>query len=869
VGFFFHTAKATPKAATKAPARRGPIPIASLQALGCTVCPLDKRAQDLTTPKMQPSGPRAARIYVLGSAPSEADDRNREPFSDSAGQFVRAAFGAGLCAEDVRFGYITQCNGDQTQTEIACCRNRVVSDIEATAPDVIVGVGDAPLLWATQLAAKSGNAMIHRGTVFVVRVGRHSCYFYSLLYPNFLAKRRSYGKSEYEVALTHDIRDIKSRYKAGGFSTAPTPPNPTSGALTLITGTQPRDFQTLVTELKFYARQPRVAIDIETTGLRPHKLKAPLILTVSVATPDRALAFPLHHPEGWGTAARNKAVEAVLLDFLLGSGTKVAHNLAMEMEWFAYFFGTGLLRRTEWEDTMAMAHTLDERAGTKSLDTQTVIHFGFSLKALSNLDTKRLLEYPLLAVLKYNALDSLWTARLDARLSPILAAEDVLAFEYSRKVRLASTLVLTEFAGIPVDLTYARQLATRMQAQARSIEAKIKRCPEVGRFESLFGAFSPTNPDHVLKLMRDVCERGEVRVEDQRTGAIRFTSDEEALQRIPAHEVPSAAYVLEHRALSKVLGTYIVPVLEGRQLGQDGMIRCKYSSMVAETGRLASDDPNIQNWPARKNKEVRGIVVAETGGWILACDYGQIEFRVIGMATGDDNLLRACWTGYDVHGFWAQRMVDIHPSIKDQIVREFKVDWEEKGLKTLRQEAKNKFVFPQFFGASVKACAEQLGLPDSVAQQLCEELWDEFPNVKRWQERLVKNYEKTLYVETLGGRKRRGPLSKNQIINHPIQGTAADIVTEAMAAISEQAEVLDKPWLQPRLNVHDDLSFWVPDQHLESAMPWIAAEMSAPRFAFVNVPLVVEMKIGQRWSELQEIQVWRGHEIHEIHNPYN
>ena len=479
-----------------------------------------------------------------------------------------------------------------------------------------------------------------------------------------------------------------------------------------------------------------------------------------------------------------------------------------------------------------------------------------------------MLEYPLKEVLRYNALDTKWTDKLRRHQAEKLAKDPMQLREYERKVKLAPTLVITETAGVPIDFQYARALEDSLTKQATDIEAKVRRCPEVKEYASRFGSFSPTNADHVLKLMKDVCRRDEVRVEDKRSGAIRWTSDEEALSKIPAKEVPSASLILEHRAVSKLLGTYVAPVISRKIICPDDMMRCKYSSMVAVTGRLAAEDPNLQNWPKRKHKEIRGMVAAPDGEIFLACDYGQIEFRVVGMASEDENLVRACWTGYDVHKFWAERMVALYPSIKDYIVETFNVDWEEKGLKTLRQEAKNGWVFPQLFGSSVKSCAEQLHLPDYVAEDLAAEFWDEFRDVKKWQEKLLKSYEKNLYVETLGGRRRRGPMTKNEIINMPIQGTAADIVTEAMNAVSELSYETDNYEIQPRINVHDDLTYLMREQALNTNVEIIAREMCRHRFDYINVPLVVEAQIGKRWHELKEINVYRSDEIFNLENPY-
>jgi uracil-DNA glycosylase family 4 len=863
MGFFFNEAKKADKVKPKPKSiKLTDIPVTSLNKLGCSVCSLDKAK--LKSPKMTPSGAKNAKVYLLGASPSTDDDELNNHWADKAGAAIYKVFSKNfLMDKDVRSNYITQCMGPQTHVEIECCRQRVVADIEATKPLIIVGVGDGPLYWATGLSG--GGALPHRGTMFTVKVGNHVCFYYCLLYPNFVHKK-SYKKSEYELALEHDVADVKARLKD-----LPEPvyySAPYTTGVEVITGNEPGDMNRLAKALSELARLPKSSVDIETNGLRPYMLKDPAIYTVAVGTFNRTVAFALDHPEGWGTVARRKQVWALFGQYLMDSGRKCAHNLAMELEWFGYFFGGQLLGMTEWDDTMLACHTMDERSGTKSLGMQTRINFGFDVKKQSNIDVKRLLDYPLRDVLLYNGMDTKWTDKLRDVLMARLYLNDLYVAEYERKLRLAPALVLTEMRGLPTDLVYAAELGKTMEASALTLEGKIARCPEVREYNTKFGTFSPTNPDHVLKLMRDLLHRPEVRDEDKRTGVVRWTSDEEALSAIPAPEVPSAGLILEHRGLSKLLSTYVRPVIAKTHVCTDGRMRGKYSSTVAVTGRLAVEDPNVQNWPKRKNKEIRGIVYAEQGRWLLACDYGQIEFRVAGMASEDKNLVAACWTGYDVHKFWAERLVSIYGPIKDIIVDEFKIDWDEKGIKTLRQEMKNKWVFPQIFGASLQSCAGNLHLPDYIAEDLGQEFWDEFQGVKRWQEKLLQKYEKNLYVETLGGRRRRGPMTKNEIINMPIQGTAFDIVGESHVALSNLSLQNDDPDLQPVLNVHDDLTFDIPDHALEDKLAVIAREMCLPRFDYINVPLVVEASVGSRWHDLTEIKVFRSDKLFNTPNPY-
>lgn len=875
MSFFYNETRSEKAAKPAAPRKvnRKDIPIASLQALGCSVCPRDKD-EELRSPKMAPSGSKSPLIYLLGTSPSREDDDKDMHWCDKAGSVIYQKFGRDWMEREVRSNYITQCEGEESVAAVECCRNRIVGDIERTRPMVIVGVGDAPLRWAVQgLPGGSSTTMVHRGSLFAVKIGNHACWYYPLMYPNFVFKKGG-RKSEYEVALEHDVAWIKRFVEDQGRYLEPKVySKPYDEGVEIITGNEPGDMQRLERALTKLAREVRSALDIESSGLRVNMQRDPLLLSAAVGTFEHTVAFALDHPEGWGTEAQRKRAHTLFFQFLLESGRKACHNSSMEFEWLSYFYGNELLRRTEWDDTMAMCHTLDERAGTKSLEVQTLRRFGFNLKDQSRIDVRRpkwWLEYPLKEILRYNGMDTKWTDMLRRELEPEIDAESAYRGEYDRKVRTASTLVLIENLGMPMDMPYAEAMERELEDELDAIESKIKRCPEVRDFNQRYGTFQPTNPDQVLKLMRDICQRGEVSEKDREGNHERWTTGEEALAAIPAKEVPSAALILEHRGTSKMLTTYIRPVTKREIICIDGRLRSKYGQMTAETGRLNSEDPNIQNWPKRKpiQRKARGIIAAAVDELMVACDYGQIEFRVVGMASNDANLVKYCWTGYDVHKYWAERMVAEYGPIKDHIVETFGVDWDEKGLKTLRQEAKNGWVFPQLFGSSVRSCAEQLHIPLDVMEDLAAEFWDEFRGVKEWQEGLLEFYARHGYVETLDGRRRRGPMSLNQIINHPIQGTAFSIVCAGMNALSERAEAEENWECHPRFNGHDDLSFFMQKSSLEHNIPIIAEEMCKPRFDFINVPLIVEVSTGRRWNELEEVRKYWSHEMFGTPNPY-
>jgi uracil-DNA glycosylase family 4 len=872
MGLFYAELKREAKAKPSRPPSARPgvhIPITLMNLAGCSACPRDASAKRLTTPKMLPEGPKSAQLYLLAQEPTESEDAFGKGWTCDAAKAVLSKLPRDL-AKGARTGYVVQCavpggsDGRPGVQEVECCRGRVESDIERAAPELIVGVGDAPLRWATGLTNAAADL---RGALVPVRIGKHACWYMPVAYPAWASRKPGRRKSEHELALEHDLAAAAARMLSDGMPPPEVLRPPYDAGIEYITGREPGDLQRLEEGLLWCRSQPAVGLDIETNGFHPHQLDDPHVWTAAMGTFERTLAFSLDHPDGWGTETRRRKVWELFGQAVLLTGRKRCHHVGFEQEWMAYFLGNQILRMTEWDDTMAMSHTFDERRGTHSLDVQCRLEFGFFLKDQSRVDVTTpdwIERFSISDVLRYNGMDTKWAYRLaDVYLDRI--ADDQRATNvYERKVRTAPTLVLMSDRGLPMDFACAESQLHSLNDRCGALEKRIAGTPEVRQYARRFGTFSPTNPDHVLQLMRDVCDRPEVQRTD-REGNEKWTSNEEVLGLMPASEVPSASLILEHRALTRCKTTYVLPVVQRKSIGPDGRLHGTYSSMTAISGRLSSE---LHNWPKRQHREVRQIVTAEPGGWFVAADQGQIEFRVAGMLSEDRNVVKYSWTGYDVHKYWAERMVQEYGPIKDWVVSEFKVDWDEKGIKTLRQEAKNGWVFPQIFGSTTDSCAARLHLPEDVAAALGAEFWDEFAGVKAWQERLIRAYEKNLYVETAGGIRRRGPHTRNELINHPIQGTAAELVIESMNAISERALEDDDIELQPVFNGHDDLSFLISDETLEQKIAIITHEMCKPRFDYVIVPLIVEVSVGPNWYELEEIGKYSSADLFNLRNPF-
>jgi len=262
---------------------------------------------------------------------------------------------------------------------------------------------------------------------------------------------------------------------------------------------------------------------------------------------------------------------------------------------------------------------------------------------------------------------------------------------------------------------------------------------------------------------------------------------------------------------------------------------------------MSKKEINLQNFPARENAEIRNIITAPEGCFIAAYDYGQLEARIIAMASKDKVFCEAIWDNSDTHYRWTDRIIDEYPQILEKIDRD-----------SLRSDTKTALVFAAFYGSAENPIAKHYrtlyGVPEEIMKNLYKEFWETYPGVKKWQQEIIEFYKKNGYVESFSGRKRRAPLSINQITNLPIQSTASyDVCLRAGDRLSKLAYELNKPQYQYVINIHDDLTFYIPKVSFQEDVDFIAKEMVRPVYEWIIVPLEVEVKFGTNWGSLEKL----------------
>ena len=794
---------------------------------GCNVCTLN-HLPGLMHPHMPAHGSKHPLVYMLGEAPGAEEDRKGIPFVGKAGSTLRFRIPEEW-NEHLRWNNVVRTrppdNRQPTQHEIECCRPSIEEDIQATKPKAIFGFGNVPLRWAFGFEGITKWT----GRRVPIKIGEHACWFFPILHPSYVMRTRRYEPrniNEYGSDIEFGFAcDLERAFNC--IDTLPPPlvhsQDAAKGNIELIKGV-PGDLDHVYDFMTEMADEKVVGFDYETAGLRPYTQNA-AILTFAISGKGRTMAVAMSHPEAAWDSNELEDLNELLKSFLHDAPPrKVAHNLAFEMEWSGFFFGRDCLWQSKWDDTMAQAFILDERRGCLSLDFLCVQYFGLKLKEMSNLDKENLAKMPLDEVLLYNAMDAKYHRLLYLKQRQRLVDEG-LSNVYEHHLKRVPSCVLTQIKGVPVDQSISKQFEKKYIKRLKKIEAKIAALKCVRWFGREYEyEFRPSANMDLKKVLTHL-------------GIHVESVDETQLLKV---DHPIARLMLKWRESNKLLSTYVLP-FQGLVF-PDGLLHPILSTMKTRTWRTSSEEPNIQNQPKRENKETRSQVKPGGDLKVVAFDYAGIQARNVAMESEDPTLVKYFWERYDIHTDWMERIRKAVPAWMP------KEAWAE-GHKAYRNRAKNEFVFPLFFGAQPKSIAGYLKIPENKAQLLYDEFWNEFPEIKVWHERLMTNYRKLGYVTGHSGFRRRAPISPNEIINSPIQADESMIVLDAMQYLSSMCD-----WrFQPNIEVHDDLTFIWPKHEIEKNSEVVISAMLNVPFDWINVPLGVEMSVGDDWASVKEV----------------
>lgn len=582
-----------------------------------------------------------------------------------------------------------------------------------------------------------------------------------------------------------------------------------------------------------------VAIDTETSGL--DATQADLVGVSMALAPNLACYIPLGH--GGTDMFAEKPVQldrdaalARLKPLLEDAAVlKIGHNLKYDM----IVLGRAGIRVAPYDDTIVMSFDLDAGLHGHGMDELAATHLAHSCIAYKDVvgTGKSQLSFgqvDLKAATRYAAEDADVTLRLWRRLKPRLAYESVTRVYESVDRPLVAVLAEMEATGIKVDAAVLAKLSSDFAQQIAALEEEIH---AIAGFKFTIG--SPKQLGDVLfdKMGIKGGRKGKSGV---------YSTDVNELERIAADkDSPGREMVLkvlDWRQLSKLKSTY-TDALQAQINPHTGRVHTSYSLTGAQTGRLSSTDPNLQNIPVRTEtgRQIRDAFVAEPGNVILSADYSQIELRLAAHIADVPALRTAFANGDDIHSLTAMELFG-------------EVNRDTRGrAKTIN--------FAILYGISRWGLAGRLDVTPDEAQAMINRYFERFPGINRYIADTLREAKERGYTTTLFGRKTHFPRlkasnpneragSERAAINAPIQGTSADIIKRAMARMVPALREAGLTNVRMLLQVHDELVFELPEGDVEAARPIIERVMAtaAEPAIRLTVPLGVEIGVGPSWG---------------------
>ncbi len=587
-----------------------------------------------------------------------------------------------------------------------------------------------------------------------------------------------------------------------------------------------------------------VAVDTETTSL--DSMRAELVGVSLSVEPGRACYIPLAHvPPGGETAdlidgpaaAPPEQIPmadalAALKPLLEDPGVlKIGHNIKYDMEVLARY-GIAV---SPVDDTMLLSYVLEAGMHGHGLDELCKLHFEhtnikFSDVAGSGKKAVGFAEVPLEAARDYAAEDADMTGRLHRLLKPRLVADRMATVYETLERPLVAVLAGMERAGIKVDVSVLAALSRDFESRGAVLAEEIYR--EAGH------GFNIGSPKQLGSVLFE--EMGLEGGKKTKQGAYGTGAD--ILEGLAAQGHALPRLVLDWRQLAKLRSTYTEALAEAVNPAT-GRVHTSFAQAIASTGRLSSNEPNLQNIPVRTGdgRKIREAFVAETGHTLLSADYSQIELRLLAHVADIEALKQAFHEGADIHARTAGEVFGLPVEGMEPAVRN-------------RAKAIN---FGIIYGISPFGLARQLGIPQSEARAYIDAYFEHYPGIRDYMETTKAFARANGYVTTAFGRRCHTPaiadknparrnFSERAAINAPLQGAAADIIKRAMIRLPA---ALEDAGLGARmlLQVHDELLFEVPDGELDDTAALVARTMEGA--AHLSVPLTVETGRGRSWAE--------------------
>ncbi len=518
-----------------------------------------------------------------------------------------------------------------------------------------------------------------------------------------------------------------------------------------------------------------------------------------------------------------------------GGIKKIAHNGKYDLRVLKNF---GIDVKGFSFDTMIAAYLLDPGARGLGLDAVTLSEFGFEKISKDDLLGKTRERIAFSEVQKenlslYSCEDADFTFRLVKRLQPKLKEQNQEKLFSEIEIPLIAVLAEMEENGIKLDKNFLGKMGGEVRERIKDLETKI--CQSAGK------NFNINSTKQLKEILFEDLLIPTDNIKKTKTG---FSTAADELAKLRGLH-PIIVLLEEYRELAKLESTYIdaLPKLINSKTGR---VHTHYNQTITATGRLSSTDPNLQNIPVRTDlgRKIRQAFVAEKGCKLLALDYSQIELRLAAHMSGDKKMIKAFQGGADIHRSTAAEINQIDLSkVDDQMRREAK--------------ATN---FGVLYGQGAHGLSQTAGISYADAKNFIDNYFAVFTDIKKYIDDKTDFAKSNGYAETLFGRRRNLPeinssvvmikkAAERMAVNTPLQGTAADMLKVAMIKI--QNEVCGED-IKMVLTVHDELIFEVKENLVETAAKRIKKIME--EVIKLDVPVVVDVKVGDNWGEMEKVK---------------
>jgi DNA polymerase I len=575
-------------------------------------------------------------------------------------------------------------------------------------------------------------------------------------------------------------------------------------------------------------KQASVCFDTETTGI--NTLHAELVgMSFSY---EKGKAFYVPFPEDQDEA---KALAEKFIPFFESESIeKIGQNIKYDLKILTNY---GIAVKGPLFDTM-IAHYLINPDMRHNMDVLSETYLKYSPKSIETLIGKKgknqlsMRDVALEQIKEYAAEDADITFQLKEVFSPILDKAETKKLFDEIEIPLISVLAAMETEGIRLDVGFLKAMSTEMDVEIKVLEQKI--------YETAGEKFNLASPKQLGDILFDKLKIGGAKQKKTKTG--QYATGEEVLSYL-ANEHDIVKQILDWRQMVKLQNTYILALPE--QVDHvSKRVHTDYMQTVAATGRLSSNNPNLQNIPIRteRGRQIRKAFIARDENYtLLSADYSQIELRIIAALSGEENMIAAFQNKEDIHRSTAAKVFNVS---LDEVTKE-----QRSNAKTVN--------FGIIYGVSAFGLSNQTSLSRSESAALIDAYYKTYPRLKSYIQEQIDFAREKGYVQTVLGRRRylkdinsanavvRSGAERNAV-NAPIQGSAADIIKIAMINIHKK--LVSENWMSKMLlQVHDELVFDVHNSELEKIQPMIKFEMEN---AFkMAVPLDIEIGLGKDWLE--------------------